>query len=252
MGSVGIGTTVDQGVTVTVQKSTRIKIYFNQKPIQIPTVLTVIKSLTHKPIKVSIQSPLPIGFGFGLSGASALATAFGVNQLFHLSKTERTLAEIAHKAEIINKTGLGSVGTQITGGFILKTAPGIPVCGKRLPLEKEKIFATILGRLLTPSVLRDKKRLKKINRIADCQLQKIQQLSTLTLSDILDFSYEFVKESGLLDNQEIKRLVESIRNTGGHATMAILGYVIFSDQPPKTTQYEVKELTITGDTVRLI
>jgi pantoate kinase len=252
MGSVGIGTTVNQGVTVCVQKNTKTEILFNQKLIHFPTVLTVIKALTDKPIKLSIVSPLPLGFGFGLSGASALAVALAVNQLLQLAQKEEKLVEIAHKAEIINKTGLGSVGTQATGGFLLKTAPGIPVSGIILPLEKKKIYATIIGRLPTPSVLRDNKKLERINTVADSQLAKIQQLPTPALSDVLDISYEYVKESGLLNNQAVKKIIESIRKIGGHATMAILGYVVFSDQPPKTAQYEVKELTIVKAKARLL
>ncbi len=253
MGSIGIGATVDQGANVSVQKSSQTKITFNGQPIHFPTVLTVIKSLTDKPLKVSIQSPLPLGFGFGLSGASALATAFAVNNLLDLRRTERELEEAAHIAEIINKTGLGSVGTQITGGFLIKTAPGIPVSAREFPFENQKVYATIVGRLLTPSVLKDKKRLEKINLIADQKLKKIQRLSSCTLADIFDISYEFVKISGLLDNQKVIKVIETIRKTGGHATMAILGHVILSSRPPPDNiKYELKELTITKAKVTLL
>jgi pantoate kinase len=251
MGSVGIGATVDQRVTVHLQKSVKTEITFNGQPIRFPTVLHVINSLTSQPLKISLTSPLPLGYGFGISGASALACAFAVNKLLDLKKTEEKLIEIAHTAEIINKTGLGSVGTQATGGFLFKTAPGIPVSAISFPFEKQKIYAVIIGQLLTPSVLNDDKKLERINTIADRELKKIRKLSSPFLKDLLDISYEFVRESNLA-NQNILHIIEEIRKNGGHATMAILGYVVFSDQPPDTIKYPVIELTVTKSRVTLL
>lgn len=245
MGSVGIGATVNLGATVLVEKSKQTDITFNQEPIRFPTVLTVIKSLTSQSVRVSISSPLPLGFGFGLSGASALATAYAVNRLLGLNKSEKELAELAHLAEIINKTGLGSVGTQTTGGFLIKTAPGIPVLARKLPLEGKKLYAIIIGRLLTPSILKDHEKMEKINTVAAQKMEKINRLTSLSLESIFDIAYEFVRESRLA-NSQVTNVIERIKKAGGHATMAILGHVIFSNLPPlDNNNYQVNELTIT-------
>ena len=67
-------------------------------------------------VKVDLTSPLPLGCGFGLSGAASLATAYALNELLHLGKDMETLAMIAHVAEVENRTGLGDVCSQYHGG----------------------------------------------------------------------------------------------------------------------------------------
>src|SRR3989344_721988 len=79
MGSVGVGCTVNEGVKVHVEKSDDLKILFNHKPLTFPTVLSVVKKITRLPFSVNITSALPLAYGFGISGASALATAFAIN-----------------------------------------------------------------------------------------------------------------------------------------------------------------------------
>ena len=49
-------------------------------------MLTVIRELTNEPVKVEIEDQLPSGAGFGISGASALATAYALNKLLNLKK----------------------------------------------------------------------------------------------------------------------------------------------------------------------
>src|SRR5258706_12865492 len=119
MGSIGLGFTIDKGVTVEVSKSDETEIFFNNKKIDFPTVESVIKNLPTPFIKggkggfrIHISSPLPLGCGFGLSGASALATAYALNELLGLGREQLELAKIAHAAEVENKTGLGDVTNQ--------------------------------------------------------------------------------------------------------------------------------------------
>ena len=107
-GSLGLGFTIDQGVIVTIRRASNSKkssdrkinqnrqlkdeknkqnaVYFNNKKINFPTVISVIKGLTREIIEVRIKSRLPLGCGFGLSGASALATAYALNSLLKLIK----------------------------------------------------------------------------------------------------------------------------------------------------------------------
>src|SRR3989338_8932796 len=86
MGSCGFGFTLNKGVIVRVSKAKRNEIFFNSKSINLPTVKSVINRLTRKKIKARIWTKLPLGCGFGLSGASALAAAYAVNKLLNLKK----------------------------------------------------------------------------------------------------------------------------------------------------------------------
>ena len=114
-GSTGYGFTINEGATVAVSKSKKTRVFFNKKKIVLPTVTFVVKALTDQPLKIVISSKLPLGCGFGLSGASALAAAYAINKLLKLRKSKRDLAVIAHTAEAQNKTGLSDVLNQFYG-----------------------------------------------------------------------------------------------------------------------------------------
>ena len=105
MHSLGMGFTVEEGVEVTVSGHDETIVLFNGEGINFPTVRAVVNRLTEVDIKVDITSPLPLGCGFGLSGAAALATAYALNELLQCRKSVEELAMIAHVAEVENRTG---------------------------------------------------------------------------------------------------------------------------------------------------
>ena len=112
MGSYGVGFTLNRGVVAEASIAKKNEVIFNGKPTNFPTVASVIGMLTGKKIRIRIKSGLPLGCGFGLSGASALASSYAVNKLLDLKKTKKELAIMSHIAEVKNKTGLGDVVNQ--------------------------------------------------------------------------------------------------------------------------------------------
>ena len=245
MGSIGVGCTIDRQVNVRIKEYIKSSIFFNGTEINLPTVESVIDVLSSKPLSVEITSTLPLGYGFGISGASSLATAIGINRLFSLKKSRLDLAKIAHRAEIINRTGLGSIATQITGGFLVKKEAGLPVKTSFLPFVGKKIYAVIIDKLETPKIIRKSNRLRRINTAAEKALRIISQHPNISLADILDISYNFAKESNLLTNQELIKVINEIKNQSGHATMLMLGQVAISDIKPKLDpKYHIEKLTI--------
>ena len=93
MHSLGMGFTVKEGVEVIVSEHHETEVLFNGECINFPTVRAVVNRLTHNSgitgIKVEITSPLPLGCGFGLSGAAALATAYALNETLDLAQKQR-------------------------------------------------------------------------------------------------------------------------------------------------------------------
>lgn len=249
-GSTGAGCTIDKKVTVTVRENPHLSVSFNNSSLIFPTGTFVLEKLTPKPVAIDIRSPLPLGFGFGISGAASLGIAFALNTLLHLGKTKEELVKIAHTAEIVNHTGLGSVGTQITGGFLVKNKPGLPVDATRLPFTGDKLYAVIVGQILTPSALQDEKRLLRVNSAAETALQKVKEKRKILLKDLLDISYIYARESGFLTDLRLIHIIEAIQKAGGSATMAMLGKVVISNKKPNLDKnYRIEELTITDDTV---
>ncbi len=247
MGSIGVGCTIDKNVYVDVEKSTADELIFNGIPINFPTVSSVVFKLAPLPVKVVIRSELPLGYGFGISSASALACVIGLNKLFNLGKDKSELAKIAHVSEIVNHTGLGSVATQITGGFLLKRKPGLPVSAIKLPFIGGKLYAVILDKLLTPSILKDEKMIQKVNSTADFYLKKLISIKSPQLADVIDASFDFAAQSGLLTDERVINIITRIKRQGGSATMAILGKVVIANMEPTFIHtYKTVELVITN------
>lgn len=256
-GSFGLGFTVNEGVYVTASKAKKTEIFFNDQKINLPTVENVIRKLLEKysssersesrsnikqkfstssnsNIKIDISSKLPLGCGFGISGAATLATAFAVNKLFTLNKSDKQLAILAHTAEVEEQTGLGDVINQFFGGFLLKTKPSSYFVVNKLPINNIPIYYKVFGEIKTKSIISNSKQLEKINKIGVLSLKQIENLiaqKNASLPKILDISKEFAIKSGLLKQEELITMINKIEQQKGHATMIMLGNSLLSDMP---------------------
>lgn len=234
MGSTGIGLTLNKGVIVEascVQKKSS-QVFFNHKKINFKTVETVISTLTKESVSVDIISDFPLGAGFGISGASALATSYALNKLLKLKKTKKELAIIAHIAEIKNKTGLGDVTNQYFGGFFLKTKPSSYFKVINISLLGLPVYWSYIGKISTKKIL-ESLGISKINKAATRQLRRVQSLinnKQIELSEIFDIAYEFSYSSGLLRNKKVIQQVNKIKKNNGHASMIMLGNAVISDK----------------------
>src|SRR3989344_6255531 len=214
--SLGVGITTKKGVYVTAAKAKKNIFYFNNKKIRFPTVVSVIKRLTNEKLKINIKSELPLGAGFGISGASALAAAYAINKLLKLNKNKKQLAMIAHIAEVENSTGLGDVGGQYNGlGFMIKTKKGRPLEVKKLPVKANYIYYKVFKKLDTKKIITNKKMKAKINKAADRALRKIKSIKNISIKQLIEISEEFARESGLLKDNELKKAIKKIKENNG-------------------------------------
>ncbi|HJN57115.1 MAG: hypothetical protein QF436_03390 [Candidatus Woesearchaeota archaeon] len=238
-GSLGVGFTVNKGVFVAIKKINNANkkniIFFNNKKINFPTVDSVIRKLTDKKVKVSIKSQLPLGCGFGISGASAIAAAYALNKLFNLKKPEKELAFMAHVAEVENMTGLGDVTNQYYGGFLIKHKPSYTFEVKKTNIKNKAVYCRYFSGINTKKILPDKKIKNKINQAGLKSLKKIKNLDKkiMNLKNLIRISKEFSIESRLLKNKKVIETIRNIEKNKGNASMIMLGNSIFSDVPFK-------------------
>jgi len=236
MGSYGVGFTLNEGVAVQVHKSKRIDVIFNNKSINFPTIKCVVQKLTKEKIRVCIKSKLPLGCGFGLSGASALAAAYAINELLNLRKSKKELAIIAHTAEVENKTGLGDVVNQYYGGFCIKSKPSSHFIIKKLPIDNINVYCKYFSKLSTKSVIANPNLKSNINKTASIALNKIKKLlknKKIKFAEVIRLSKGFSVNSGLLKNKKTIKTIEQIEEDNGNASMIMLGKAVFSDKPFK-------------------
>ena len=177
MHSLGMGFTVKEGVEVTVSEQNETEVLFNRARINFPTVRAVVNRLIQNMsvvgIKVVITSPLPLGCGFGLSGAAALATAYALNERLSLHMEHEALAMIAHVAEVENRTGLGDVCSQYHGGCLVKLKEGSPLTADRLPIAEQPIYYRYFGPIQTSEVLGNREQTTSDQSCSGCCVERL-------------------------------------------------------------------------------
>jgi pantoate kinase len=218
-GSIGVGFTIDRGVEVKLADRTTL----NGKKIRLPTLEYVLDELGYEG-GVEIRTDLPLGCGFGLSGATALASALEVNEKLNLNLSLLQIADLAHEAEVLNRTGLGDVTTQCHGGFVVrKDAVAPSVCRIDRFLWDVEMDFLIMGELKTSEILEGN--LKEIYKIGVCCLKKF--LKKPSIDNLFRVSKEFTLKCGFADDEVIEA-IEAVESCGGIASMVMLGKGVFA------------------------
>lgn len=212
-GSVGVGFTISKGLTA--EKSSRTTI--NGTEWSFPTLDYVVERVGLKGVK--IESELPFGCGFGMSGAVALAAA-NLGDMGYIDA-----ADLAHIAEVTNFTGLGDVVTQTFGGLVVRKNAACPSMAKleRFFWDAEFDFV-VMGEVSTKDIIGDDIHRK---RIAEAGMIWIKEfLKKPTLDNLFHCSNGFAKETGLLEL--VGDAVEAVESAGGKAGMVMLGRTVFA------------------------
>jgi pantoate kinase len=147
------------------------------------------------PVDVAIETDLPIGAGFGVSGAAALGAALAANDALDRGRSENELVRIAHEAEVGRGTGLGDVVAQARGGVPVRLEPGAPGVGELdgVPAAARVEYVTF-GELSTEAVLGgDTTALSAAGTDALDRLRADPRLPTL-----MDAARAFAREADLL------------------------------------------------------
>jgi len=228
MGSCGCGFTLESGVRTSVRVADMTEIYVDGKPSEATTTRTVIDLLTKNPVRVESNIDLPVGGGFGASGAGAFSTALAINQALGLDKTYNELAYAAHVAEVKNRTGLGDVAGMTLGGVVIRQKPGTPFTLDRIPVEAKDIYCVHFGPISTKSVLSDPKEKALINEAGKKCLKEL--LKAPTFEYFMRLSRNFSVDTGLIGKKALDA-VEAVEAAGGMASMAMLGDTVFSTVP---------------------
>ncbi|MBI1909927.1 MAG: hypothetical protein HYS22_07145 [Deltaproteobacteria bacterium] len=227
--STGLSINIREGVTASLREEKTNKTFLNGNPIEIPTVTTVVQQLSPSPIHLSLETPLPLGAGFGLSAASALSSALAVNAFFGLKRTEKDLETVSFLAEVEHKTGVGDVAAQIEGGVVYRHTED----PKRisLPVEVPDFYCSVYGAIETRAILQSPEALAKVNQAGQKAILLMEQrLPQISWFDLCEVSWGFSQESGLL-TPEVAKAVRKIREQGGAGFMIMIGNSLVSTIP---------------------
>lgn len=226
-GSIGGGLCLSLGATTTVQAAEETEILLNGQAEDAPVSRFVVEKMARSPVRVKTQLDMPLGAGFGASGAGALGAAYALNAYFDLGLTANVAASVAHVAEVSHRTGLGDVIAQNTGGLVVRLGAGAPGLGivDRIPVQPLKISYAVRGPISTREVLSDQKAMKEINRAGEAALKEL--LKRPTLKEFMLLSRRFTSQIGLASDWALNA-IEAVEAAGGMASMIMLGDSVFA------------------------
>ncbi len=222
-GSRGGGIALSDGVSVTVEPAPETTVTLDGETIEMAAVEHVLSTL-RADARVTAETPLPLGAGFGVSGAMALGTALATNAALDRGLSYNELVTIAHGAEVKAGTGLGDVVAQARGGVPLRLEPGGPQHNyvDAVP-DWTRVEYYTLGELSTPDVVGgDTQALTTAGERALSMVVEEPTLDSFTRA-----SRQFSREAGLL-TESVRDVVTTVTEAGGDAAMAMLGETVFA------------------------
>ncbi|MCI4321856.1 MAG: hypothetical protein L3K05_06075 [Thermoplasmata archaeon] len=225
-GSVGAGLVLDLGVHATAswRAGARDQVRVRTEPsFRAPISTEVARRLKGDrkgTLRVELRHELPVGQGFGMSAAGALATGLAVART--LGEPKSRAVATAHLADLFGGGGLGGVAAILGGGLELRRSPGIPPWGeirrRRFPY---RVFVSAAGRpLASPALLRDPDFLARVEAAANDGLARLG--SHPTALEFLATSEEFTHNLRLA-SPTLRRTIVALRRTGASVSQAMLG-----------------------------
>jgi pantoate kinase len=222
-GSRGGGLALSDGVSVTVRAADETAIQLNGQRVEMEAVDRVLGAL-RTTAAVTAETDLPLGAGFGVSGAMALGTALAANDRFDCERSANELVALAHRAGVEAGTGLGDVVAQARGGAPIRLDPGDPAHGRLdgVPATGRVEYVTF-GDLSTPEVLAGDT--DPLVAAGDAALDRL--VDRPTLPTLVAESRRFARDAGLLTDR-VREVIDRVADAGGEASMVMLGETAFA------------------------
>jgi len=232
-GSRGVGFKLSMGATVTLEERNdrKITIEMDGRESDCPITLDVLKhACPDRGFDVVIENDLPVGQGFGMSAAGALATAIAASEFSNIGMEKA--CEIAHVSEVNLHGGLGDVAAILCESHVpLRLIPGMK--GKTVDsgLRTELSLAVLGDTLSTKSVLTDRGTSKKIEETGKKMIDDFDV--NRNHRTLFRNSREFSSSVGL-ETFEISSFLSLFEESG----MCMLGHSVFTT----ASEEEIKDL----------
>jgi Predicted archaeal kinase (sugar kinase superfamily) len=209
-GSIGVGLNLSLYMEAYTIRGT-CKIIFNNREV-FNDLAEIICSETGLNTETKIISPIDLGHGYGVSAGILIAHTLG--SYIIANKPSLKALQKAHVLEVENKTGLGDVIAEYTGGLVVRVKPGAPGVGyayRVIPREKPHLIVTSLSRQeSTPLML--SRMSKEICSLGEKLLEKF--IETEDISMFFEYSRYFT--SRLFSYGQLSDLLSGLRGVIGY------------------------------------
>jgi len=215
--SLGVSFATADGVTATVRPASDTEIVLDDAPASVEPVAGVLRRLDVS-ASVRLDTDVPIGCGFGVSGAATLATALAANADQHLGYDRDALVQAAHRAEVVAGTGLGDVFIQNRGGLVWDLGNGL-----RHADRSARIEYAAFGEIATADVLGDEGAMERVVAAGRAAFDELDPCGPLP--SLFDVSWRFADRVGLA-TEPVRSAVADVTRADGAATMAMVGETV--------------------------
>lgn len=217
--SYGASFAIEDGVVVAVEPAERTAVTVDGDPASFEPVEDVLSRLGVS-ARVDVRPEIPLGNGFGASGAATLATALAANAAFDLGRPREELLEAAHRAELAAGTGQGDVFIQDRGGLLWSVGGDPNRIEPRVSIE----YATA-GGIDTSELLADEAFLADARRCGRRQLERLAEPPDLR--ELAARSRSFVEDLDVT-TPYVRTQLDRIEDAGGTGSMALFGETVFA------------------------
>lgn len=248
-GSIGAGFSIDEGIYTETAPSPKTQIIINSKNktrkakvSKIAIKLFNEKVCLHCNYKVIHQINVPTGSGLGTSAAGVISLLYSLNNLHESPLSEQALLELAHKAEILAKTGLGTVLGLSVDGFEIRTKPGAPGVGEVVNFSQNKNLVAVFlinGKIKTKKALKNKKLTKQINSFSSNAINNL--LKEFSYQEFLQMANSFTKITKV-GNRKIYKMLEHSESLGHTSAMLMFGNGIFTITDKKNAKAFIEKM----------
>lgn len=239
-GSLGAGVSTSLGVTTKLEiersPKTLVEIKINGKPSEAVVSTRVVSIFLERigesrRVLIEHEAKVPIGCGFGSSGAGALSLAYALNEALNLNLPKVEAAQVAHIAEVSCGTGLGAVIAEVHGGVEVRVNAGAPGIGqvKPIPVDKHYLVACLsFGPMSTKDVLTDPIACLRINAAGGKLVDEL--LAHPSVERLMALSRGFAEEVGLI-SERVRRVLGEAGKRGFTLSMMMIGDGVFTIVP---------------------
>ncbi len=227
-----LGAFIETEVEVEDARENEVKVLINGREHEARTTRKVVEEIlsldggTYR-VRVSHVIPVPMACGFGTSAAGAITTALALSAALGLKLTYNKLGLIAHVAEVVCKTGLGTVAPLMQGGpCVVTIEPGPPgeALIDRIPVPRDlRVVCGVFRPIETRDILVRSAGKERINSAGREALKAI--LKDPCLEVFMEACREFALRSGL-STDRTRSLMEALRSKGLLCAQNMIGEAV--------------------------